>query len=156
MYPKVFKAGCPKRMVSFRTLSFACVSTMILAVPLHSAVSQDTTRSRSRCSAAPSTVDWAKLDASALSVYNSWLRRNSGEPEQWVHPALSDGASGVSFTIIYTGSPSTLTVCGCTLESVERDGVANLFVPLRSLAALSRLPSVQTILYGDEMDPLGG
>lgn len=127
---------------------------MMLAGPLQTAISQRAVPARPRCGVAATSVEWRKLDSGARSIYDSWLHHRSSLGGQWVHPAIRDGRRQISLTVTYLGSPDTLIVCGCTLQSVERPGVANLLVPLRSVAALSRLPFVQTILYGEEMDPL--
>lgn len=108
---------------------------------------------RASCSVPSQGVEWNKLDRTAMSIYQSFLRR--GTPGAYRHPALEDGRSTIMLTASYTGAPAGLAICGCRVRSVERPGVANVLVPLRALPVLSRRPFVQHLVYGDAMEPSG-
>src|SRR6187200_965482 len=99
---------------------------------------------------------WSKLDKGLKAIYANFLtiRESKDLTNIYVHESLKNSKNIVHVTVVYTGDIENINENSFTLQSIEKEGVANGLLNLEKLAELSNNDQVTKILHGNQYYPL--
>lgn len=98
---------------------------------------------------------WNKLDGGLQKIYSNFLdiRQQGRSNVGWIHPVLRSNRTGLYISLQYNGELADIEHIGFTTNHIEREGLAQGYIKLEDVEALTSHDNVVRLSFGEERYP---